>query len=164
MAFVVKNDLQRFADKLKNYKAKGDLAEKVAEKVTNKGVEIAQKNWGGGVSIEVRDNKLTKSIVVIDEDKEHPTIAYREFGTGIKGKGTYEGNLPDKPITFTTKYNGEDTSVTVLEWVYNYRKDHLHWTEQDWQGMVAQMPMFNTAKELREYIKTELAKDIRKGD
>lgn len=164
MAFVVKNGLQSFVDKLKNYKAQGDLAEKVAEKVTSKGTEIAQRNWGGGVSIEVRGDKLTKSIVVVDQDKKHPTIAYREFGTGIKGKGTYEGNLPDQPITFTTKYNGEDTSVTVPEWTYNYRKDFLHWTEDDWQGIVAQMPMFNTAKELREYIKTDLAKDIRKGD
>ena len=109
-------------------------------------------------------NKTQKSIVVTDQDKKNPTIAYREFGTGIKGKGTYDGNLPDQPITFTTKYNGEDTSVTVPEWTYNYRKDFLHWTEDDWQGIVAQMPMFNTAKELREYIKTDLAKDIRKGD
>ena len=30
MAFVVKNDLQSFADKLKNYKAQGDFAEKAA--------------------------------------------------------------------------------------------------------------------------------------
>lgn len=164
MAFIIKNDLQSFADKLKNYKAQGDLAEKVAEKVTSKGVEISQRNWGDGVTISVRGDKIRKSIVVTDQNKKNPTIAYREFGTGIKGKGTYEGNLPGQPITFTTKYNGEDTSVTVPEWVYNYRKDHLHWTEQDWQGMVAQMPMFNTAKELREYIKTDLAKDIGKGD
>ena len=164
MAFIVKNDLQSFADKLKNYKKKDDLAKKVTDKISSKGAEIAKRNWGGGVTISVRGNKTQKSIVVTDQDKKNPTIAYREFGTGIKGKGTYEGNLPDQPITFTTKYNGEDTSVTVPEWIYNYRKDHLHWTEQDWQGMVAQMPMFNTAKELREYIKTELVKDIRKGD
>lgn len=164
MAFVIKNDLQNFTDKLKTYKAQGDLAKKVTDIIISKGVEIAQRNWSSDVLIEVRGNELKKSIVAIDKDKKNPTIAYREFGTGVKGIGTYEGNLPDQPITFTTMYNKEETSVTVPEWTYNYRKDYLHWTEDDWQGIVAQMPMFNTAKELREYIKTELAKDIRKGD
>ena len=45
MAFVVKNALQSFADKLKNYKAQGDLADKVIDKVLQKGEEIARKQY-----------------------------------------------------------------------------------------------------------------------
>lgn len=164
MAFVVKNDLEKFAEKLKHYKAQGDLAQKVASKIAEKGKEIAERNWGSGVVIEIRGEGSQFSVVAIDTDKEHPNIAYREFGTGIKGKGTYEGNLPSNPITFTTMFNGEPTEVTVPEWIYNYRKEHFGWTDTDWTGFVAQMPMFNTAKELREYIKNDLAKEIRKGD
>ena len=164
MAFVVKNDLMHFADKLNNYNKKGDLAQRVAEKIAEKGKQIASANWGNGVIIEIQGKNTQLSIVAIDMDKEHPTIAYREFGTGVIGKGTYEGNLPQNPITFTTMYNNEPTQVTVPQWIYNYRKDYFGWTDTDWQGMVAQMPMFNTAKELREYIQTDLAKDIRKGD
>ena len=43
MAFVVKNDLQNFADKLKNYKAQCDLDDKVLDKVLKKGEEIARE-------------------------------------------------------------------------------------------------------------------------
>lgn len=163
MSFVVRNDLDRFLGKLKNYNKQGDLAKRVADKVAQKGSEIASRNWGGGVVIEVRGKDTQYSIVAIDMNKEHPTIAYREFGTGIQGKGTYKGELPKDPITFTTLYNGEPTTVTVPEWVYNYRKEYFKWTDTDWKGMVAQMPMFNTAKELREYIKTDLAKDIKES-
>lgn len=162
MAFVVKNGLQNFADKLKNYKAKDDLAEKVAEKVTNKGIEIAQRNWGNQANVVQRGNGLIRSIVAVDNNKLKPSIAYTEFGTGVQGKGTYEGDLPEQTITFETKDLG---TLSTQGWQYNYRKDYLQLKgAKDFKGRVAEMPMFNTAKELREYIKTDLAKDIRKGD
>ena len=176
MAFVVKNGLQNFADRLKNYKAQGDLADKVLDKVLKKGEEIARKQYDisdKGTVINKKGHEVQSSIT-ISSSKSGNTgkitsngtqVAYLEFGTGVNGKKNgYEGELPTQPITFTTNYNGEETSVTVPGWTYNYRKEFLGWTEQDWQGMVAQMQMFNTAKELREYIKTDLAKDIRKGD
>lgn len=160
MTFVVKNDLQSFADKLNTYKVKGDLAEKIAEKVANKGVEIAQNNWGNQASVVKRGNKLQKSIVAIDNNKIKPSIAYTEFGTGIQGEGKYEGELPIQNITFTDK---SGLQWTTQGWEYHYRYNQTQ-QGKPYKGQTPKMPMFNTAKELREYINTELAKDIRKGD
>ena len=69
MAFVVKNDLQNFANKLNNYKAKNGLDEKIADKVANKGAEIAQKNWVSGVVINIKGNKTKKSDTYIHPEK-----------------------------------------------------------------------------------------------
>lgn len=162
MAFVVKNDLQNFSERLNAYNKK-DIAERVADLVAKKGGEIANSNWGGSATVSVSGEGLTRSIIAKDGDAEHPKIGYIEFGTGIAGKGTYEGKLPQEPITFTTQYNGEQTSVTVPGWTYNYRKDFLNWTDQDWQGQTAKMPMYNTGKQLREYVRTDLAKDLREN-
>ena len=65
MAFIVKNDLSKFSEKLKNYRKQGDLAQKVADKVAEKGAEIAQKNWESGVIISIKGDKTQKSIVAI---------------------------------------------------------------------------------------------------
>lgn len=160
MAFVVKNDLQNFANKLNNYNAKNGLDEKIADKVANKGAEIAQKNWVSGVVINIKGNKTKKSIIATDVNLANPTIAYREFGTGIQGEGKYEGELPTQNITFTDK---QGKTWTTQGWEYHYRYNQTL-QGKPFQGQTPKMPMFNTAKELREYIKTDLAKDIRKGD
>ena len=175
MAFVVKNGLQSFVDKLKNYKAQGDLADKVLDKVLQKGEEIARKQYDisdKGTVINKKGQEVQSSIT-ISSSKSGNTgkitsngsqVAYMEFGTGVKGKGTYEGELPTNPITFLTDRFNDVIYVTVPGWTYNYRRDFLHWSWEDVKGYPAKMQMFNTAKELREYIKTDLAKDIRKGD
>lgn len=161
MALVVKNDLQNFVNKLKKYKVQDNLAEQVAEKVANKGLEIAQRNWDSGVSIKVSGDNLKKSIVATDINPLQPTIAYREFGTGTRGEESkYEGKLPTQNIIFTDK-NG--IQWTTQGWEYHYRYNQTQKGEP-FKGQVPSMPMFNTAKELREYIRTDLAKDIRKGD
>ena len=160
MAFVVKNGLQNFANKLKNYKAQGDLAERVVEKVANKGVEIARNKWGNQANVIQRGDGLKRSIVAVDNNKINPSIAYTEFGTGIQGEGKYEGKLPTQNISFTDK-NGLEW--TTQGWEYHYRYNQTQQGEP-FKGQIPKMPMLNTAKELREYINTDLAKDIRKGD
>ena len=174
MAFVVKNDLQNFADKLKNYKAQGDLADKVLDKVLKKGEEIARKQYDisdNGTVINKKGQEVQSSIT-ISSSKNGNTgkitsngmqVAYLEFGTGVNGeKNGYEGELPTQPITFT------DTSGqtwTTPGWQYAYRnKQRPDLYPNAFQGQEPRMQMFNTAKELREYIKTDLAKDIKKGD
>lgn len=159
MALVVKNDLGKFAEKLKKFQTQG-LADKVVDIVTKKGVEIAQSKWGGSASVREEGSGLQRSIVATDNNPTHPTIAYQEFGTGVNGRGTYEGKLPEQDITFDASGLGE---VTTKGWQYNYRKDYLKVEgAKDFSGFAARMPMFNTAKELREYIKTDLANDIKK--
>lgn len=161
MAFVVKNDLQNFSKRLNAYNKK-DIAERVADLVAKKGGEIANSNWGGSAIVSVSGEGLTRSIIAKDSDAEHPKIGYIEFGTGVKGKGTYEGKLPEQPIIFTAK-RGNITEVVSLDtWVYNYRRE-IGWTEVDYQGRPAEMPMYNTGKQLREYVRTDLAKDLREN-
>ena len=162
MAFIVKNDLSKFSEKLKNYRKQGDLAQKVADKVAEKGAEIAQKNWESGVIISIKGDKTQKSIVATDVNIEKPTLAYREFGTGIQGEGKYEGELPKQNITFT---DSKGEVWTTQGWQYAYRnKQQPEKYPEPFKGQAPKMPMFNTAKELREYIRVDLAQDIRKGD
>lgn len=160
MSFVKQNDLSSFLAKLENYKDTDGLAKRIADKVAEKGLEIANKEWAGyDVKIYVEETALERKIVVEDLDKENPIIGYIEFGTGIIGKGTYDiEKLPTIPITFTDKKGKE---WTTQGWEYHYRYNQTG-VGQPFKGKVAEMPMFNTAKLLREYIKTDLAKDLKK--
>ena len=67
MAFVVKNDLQNVADKLKNYKVQGDLADKVLDKVLKKGEEIAREQYAisdKGTVINSKGKEVQSSITI----------------------------------------------------------------------------------------------------
>lgn len=171
MAFVVKNDLQSFADKLKNYKAQGDLADKVLDKVLQKGEEIARKQYDisdKGTVINKKGQEVQSSITITSSKSGNTgkitstgsQVAYLEFGTGVNGEGTYDGKLPTEPITFN---DNSGKTWTTQGWEYYYRYNQTHQGEP-FEGQTAKMQMFKTAKELREYIQTDLAKDIRKGD
>ena len=48
-------------------------------------------------------------------------IAFDEFGTGLYAEGTYKGDLPKQPITFTTRgANNTRVKKTVPKWEYYY--------------------------------------------
>lgn len=174
MAFVVKNDLERFAEKLKHYKAQGDLADKVLDKVLEQGEKIARKQYDisdKGTVINKKGDEVESSIK-ISSSKDGTTgkiiangsqIAYLEFGTGTNGENKmYEGNLPTEPIIFT---DNSGKVWTTQGWQYAYRnKQEPEKYPIPFKGQEPKMQMFNTAKELREYIKNDLAKEIRKGD
>ena len=129
MAFVVKNDLQSFADKLKNYKAQGDLADKVLDNVLKKGEEIAREQYAisnKGTVINSKGKEVQSSIT-ISSSKSGNTgkiistgsqVAYLEFGTGVNGEGTYDGKLPTEPITFD---DNSGKTWTTQGWEYHYR-------------------------------------------
>lgn len=166
MAFVVQNDLSRFAEKLKRAKnLSSGLANKVAEKLAEKGEEFAKGEYR--ITPERESSVSVKKVVSKNKAQIIATgkqVAYLEFGTGVLGKGTYEGELPKDPITFTMKHNNVDVAVTVPGWTYNYRKDFLGWTPNDFRGRPAGMQMYNTMKKLREYIKSDLKDDLRGSD
>jgi len=159
MPFLVKSDLDRFYDKLNKYKGQGDLALRVADKITETGKNIALQNWGSSATIDVVGDGLKRSIVARDPNKMNPTIAYLEFGTGVLGKGTYKGKLPTKYIWFKDL---QGVQWRTKGWVYYYRYKQTK-QGRPFTGQPAKMPMFITGQELREYIRTDLKKDI-KGD
>ena len=157
MAFVVKNGLQNFANKLKNYKAQGDLAERVVEKVANKGIEIAQNKWGNQANVIQRGDGVKRSIIAVDNNKINPSIAYTEFGTGIQGEGKYEGKLPTQNISFTDK-NGLEWTAQGWEYYYpNSKTKRTVGGQEGWfhnrqfvTGQPAQAQMWRTANELEQ--------------
>lgn len=157
MASVKKNNLNSFLSKLNNVKGQDSLAEIVMEKVIDKGSEIALQKWGGSAIIKTSGDGLKRSISAVDTNLKRPTIAYREFGTGIVGENSYEGKLPTQDISFED-LNGVEWTTKGWEYAYRYKQTQKG---TPFKGQKAQMPMYQTAKELREYIKTDLAKDIK---
>lgn len=140
--------LENFKKRLANINTQS-LAEKIVIAFCNKGSEYAQSLYGGE-SITVQPKSISGnrgSIVAIDSKGEKATIGYLEFGTGVRGEGSYEGTLPTQDITFEA-YNRQ---VTVDKWTYNYAYNYepqLRTTQV--QGATAQAQMWNTAKYLRE--------------
>lgn len=164
-SWVKKNNLQRYLQKLENV-SKINIAETTASILVEKGVEYAQQEYAGSkhtnVEGEVKDTNGT-----ITASREASSKSYRdglmyiEYGTGLVGKGTYEGELPTSGVPITGN------------WEYYY--DSPHKKNGGWylkngvftRGRVAGNQMYRTAKSLKEYIangelKDDLRKEIRK--
>lgn len=149
MKLVKRNDLDRYYSKLKGITS-GEYGEKVRDLLVREGVQEAQSQYAGThfqVDSQTDENKGT----IIASGKG---IAYVEYGTGLVGEGTYEGETPKSgvPITGDWKYYYDSPHKILGGWFYG---------KTFTRGRVAGMQMFNTAKSLREYVKTDLAKDIR---
>lgn len=152
MKKVVKhNDLDRYYSKLKNITS-GDLGTKVVDLLVDRGVQEANVQYNG-TRFEVTSEKDETKGTIIASGKG---IAYVEYGTGLVGKGTYEGETPQSGVPITG------------QWTYFYDSPHKT-PNGGWffghtftRGRVAGMQMFNTAKSLRQYVQSgELAQDIR---
>lgn len=150
-----KDDLDIQLKKLTEY-----YANKALDLLLENGVDIAKSKYAGN-SISVYSEKDGYKGSIIAEGKQ---VAYLEYGTGIKGKGTYEGNLYSDEISFVPKNqpNNANEVITLDGWTYNYRKDALGWTDYDYKGFEAKAQMFHTSEELRQYIKSGIVKDLEK--
>lgn len=139
--------LENFKKRLANINTQS-LAEKIVIAFCNKGSEYAQSLYGGE-SITVQPKSISGnrgSIVAIDSKGEKATIGYLEFGTGVRGEGSYEGTLPTQDITFDSNAYG---NVTTSGWTYYYAyKQGLSQTQ--WTGYVSQAQMWKTARYLEE--------------
>lgn len=78
-----------------------------------------------------------------------PQISYLEYGTGLVGKGTYKGDLPNgyeyASGPFIKKHIASGKGAY---WHYKTKEDYLIRTE----GIPAYAPMYQTAKVLRTLI------------
>lgn len=143
------------------------LADVVADKIAARGEEIAKEKYAGAIDVVVSRTKAVNGECQVTAEGDK--IAYMEFGTGLVGKGTYEGKLPTQTLTFVSPKNS-GAKQTTNGWEYNYPNPRTKRDGQGWyydgkytQGEVAQAQMFKTAQELRqEIVKTGV--EAIKGD
>ena len=160
---VRRNDLNRFYGKLQNIR---NVSETATELIADNGEKIAKSEYAGINSVQViKDIDGNSAVISANGD----SVAYIEYGTGLVGQGTYKGDLPTQTLTFESpKDSGRINTTQGWEYYYDnprtkvlggwfFGRGYSNFT----RGQVAGNQMFNTAKSLREYIKTDLAKDIR---
>lgn len=139
--------LHNFKKRLENISTQ-TLAEKIVKALCEYGANYAQGMYGSE-SITVTAENMSSvggSIIAKDSKGEKATIGYLEFGTGVKGEGSYEGTLPTQNIDFVSPSYGQ---ITTNGWQYYYAYQQ-GLSQKQWQGSQAQSQMWNTAKYLRE--------------
>lgn len=139
--------LNNFKKRLENISTQ-TLAEKIVKALCEYGANYAQGMYSGE-SITVTAENVSSvggSIIAKDSKGEKATIGYLEFGTGVKGEGSYKGTLPTQNINFVSPSYGQ---ITTNGWQYYYAYQQ-GLSQKQWQGSQAKSQMWNTAKYLRE--------------
>lgn len=137
--------LNNFRKKVSQAKLTNEDLQLILNRICEKGIEYARSLYGGTESITL-SAELNGNIGTIVAEGE--TIAYLEFGTGERGQGTYEGNLPENQLTF---YSTKFAKDIVLEygWTYSYA-NKIDENQPIWQGRESQAQMWKTAQYLRQ--------------
>lgn len=133
--------LKNVRDKLQRLKAitNDDIVMAVAER----GKELAQEGFGASVSVEAIPLGNGKARLQATGQQ----VSFIEYGVGIVGEGTYQGELPTQDITFTARHGKEHTTSG---WVYNYFVKEIDNKAKDHNGFQAKAPMWNTANRLEQ--------------
>lgn len=148
--------LERFAKKVNKYSKTKNIGDTVAQKIAQRGKEIATNNYNESkrVIVRVEDGDAPNKKRIIAQGKG---IAFDEFGTGLVGKGTYEGNLPKETISFESP---KGSPQTTQGWEYYYPNAKTK-VNGGWyagkvfhRGQRAKAQMFNTSKQLRLELKS----------
>ena len=166
MGIVAKTkSFNKFAKRIANLQKK-NVSDIIAENIAIRGEEIAREEYGNADVIISHTIPTQGQVQVVAEGEK---ISYMEFGTGIVGSGTYEGNLPTQPISFVSPKKSGD-SHTTEGWEYNYPNEKTKKDGQGWyykgeytQGEPAQAQMFKTAQRLRTEL-TDIGRKHIKGD
>lgn len=173
MAFVVKNDLDKFLQLVNDAKdVSGFKKDNIAIALAEKGKEIAEYEYSMSgympkISTEYLGNGKSR---IRFEAKD---IAYHEFGTGIYAQGSYpdSSKLPNQTLTFESPKGKQQTTQG---WEYYYSNPDTKKTiggKAGWfigngiftTGNIAGAEIYYTAKALREDA-NKIAKKAYKGD
>lgn len=155
---VVRNDLDRFLQRINKIEK---IWEKALDLMLDKGKTLLVEFGITLDKISTEKEGTHAYLSVTDEE-----IAFIEFGFGVEGSGTYEGELPNEPITFETS----DGQHTTQGWVYYYDSKFKatvngvkgwYYNGEFVTGEPAKQPLWNTAKELRAYMQNGLIKDLK---
>ena len=146
--------MSKFADLkgLKNFIQKvnkinvNDKAKEILNRICELGVDYA-KSLYNTENIEVEYVIYCDNTATIKAKGDE--IAYIEFGTGERGRGTYEGNLPTQKLRFYS--NRLKRKVSLDGWVYSYANE-IDYNQSFWVGFGAKAQMWKTSQFLRENI------------
>ena len=160
--------LQNFKKKVASYKNFDNVCERVAQRIADRGSEIAQSEYGERtVDIQVIQGEAEGSRKIVAKGRG---LAFDEFGTGLVGQGTYEGNLPTETIEFESP---KGSPQSTQGWEYYYPNSKTKRTnakgEQGWfhnkkfvKGKPAEAQMWKTANELENGKAVQAIKELMK--
>ena len=143
--------LSGFISKLDKFSNMKNFGSKIANKVGERGVEIAYSEYNSLQRADVRTEKTTEpnKVKVVAKGVG---LAFEEFGTGLVGQGTYKGNLPTETIAFESPKGDPQRTEG---WVYYYPNKKTK-VLGGWfagkvfhRGQVAKAQMFNTSQRLK---------------
>lgn len=146
--------LKNFQKKLEKVKERKELFKDIVYKLCELGTTYAKALYSSSKS-QKNKNPITVSYNILSDGHEAKIvadgtqIAYLEFGTGERGRGTYDGKLPDVKFRFFSERLGYD--VKLYGWTYSYA-NYLDDTQEDWGGFEAQAQMWKTSQYLRRMI------------
>lgn len=173
MAFVVKNDLDRFIKRVNDAKdSSGFKKDRIAIALADKGKAIAEYEYAtSGYMPKISTEYLGNGRARIRFEAKD--IAFHEFGTGIYAQGSYpdSSKLPTQTLTFESPKNKQQTTQG---WEYYYNNPDTKRTiggKAGWfvgngvftTGNIAGAEIYYTAKALREDA-CKIAKKAYKGD
>ena len=165
MAGVDLKGLRSFNAKVALYKDIGKSYESIAEKLGERGVQIAQGKYQGVAAISVEKTGTAGQRKLIAKGEG---LSFLEFGTGLVGKAKgYEGQLPTETIEFESPKNSGKMQKTQ-GWEYYY-PNPLTKVNGGWfangvfhRGQESKAQMYETSRQLRSEA-GEIAKQILKG-
>lgn len=146
--------LQSVREKLERIKNLNN--DEIVMAIAEKGKDIAQDRFGASVTVETESLGSGKAII----SAKGSQVSFIEFGTGLQGEGTYQGELPTQDITFIAR-NGKEH--TTDGWVYNYFVKDIDKNAKDHKGFVALAPMWRTANDLRNGSATQAVLELLDG-
>lgn len=149
--------LNHFRQKLEEAKLKYADLEEIVRAICEAGQNYARSLYGGSENVTITAEFVGNVGKIVAEGEQ---IAYLEFGTGERGSGTYEGQLPENALTFYSNRLGRDVTLEY-GWTYSYA-NKLDDTQAVWQGFAAKAQMWKTAQYLRENIAQIVKKVVNK--
>lgn len=141
-----------FKSKVDRYSLQLQNLQNVLVRICQIGSNYAKGLYGGSENITL-EWRIEGDIGVIVASGEN--IAYLEYGTGERGRGSYAGQLPTDPIAFYSNKYAQDV-LLPNGWTYSYAKE-LGLTDVPWSGTEAKAQMWKTA----QYLRTQVGRIIR---
>jgi len=116
--------LDNFQKRLESFSKLKNINQTLADKIAERGVELAKENYSGyeRVSVDKQETEKPGKMQIIAKGKG---LAFVEFGTGKTGEGTYPDKdmLPKDTIEFE---NGNKDCIYVGYWkVYSKKEEKL---------------------------------------
>lgn len=161
---TLKNGLDNYLNRLKAHKGQVKL-DMVCKEVANLGVEICAEEYAKtGVNPTSITANINNNSVNLIAHGSH--LAFSEYGTGLVGEGTYEGDLPTQTLIFESP-KGEQQSTQGWEYYYNNPKTKImggwFYGNNFTQGQKAQAQMWKTSRRLREEMPKQIKEKLKRS-